>query len=105
MWTGQVKSNSATVPLWNERTREITWAIDRILATKGVIGDPTEAVFQVRAVPTFEQVGRAEPLMTETKLAATDEFTGGVLEFADPALTTALPDDPTVGQSAGIVVP
>jgi hypothetical protein len=104
-WTGQVKANTTAVPLWNERTREITWAIDRILATKGVIGDPTEAVFQVRATPTFEQVGRAQPLMSETRLTATDEFTSGTLEVSDPALSTALPDDPTVGQSAGIVVP
>lgn len=104
-WTGQVKANSTAVPVWNERTREITWTIDRILATKGVIGDPTEAVFQVRATPTFEQVGKAEPLMSETRLSATDEFTGGTLELLDSALSTALPDDPTVGQTAGIVVP
>jgi hypothetical protein len=104
-WTGQVKSNAATAPSWNERTREITWTIDRIIATKGIVGDPVEAVFQVRATPTYDQVGRVQPLLTETTLSATDEFTGASLSVSDSALTTALPDDTTVGQNAGVVVP
>ncbi|KKU74231.1 MAG: hypothetical protein UY00_C0071G0007, partial [Candidatus Wolfebacteria bacterium GW2011_GWA1_47_6] len=46
-WTGVVKSNSGAVPTYNDRTGEINWTIDKIIATKGVIGTPTEATFQV----------------------------------------------------------
>ncbi|MFH1161769.1 MAG: hypothetical protein V1696_00605 [Candidatus Jorgensenbacteria bacterium] len=104
-WAGLVKSSIDVVPSWNERTGEVTWQIDKIAATKGVISNPIEAVFQVRATPDATKVGQNQPLIGETTLKATDDFTGLELTSRDAGLTTALPDDHTVGQDAGRVIP
>jgi hypothetical protein len=102
--TGIVKSNVDTVPLYNERTQEITWEIPKIPATKGVISDPVEAIFQIRATPNITQVNQFQPLLSESVLLAIDDFTGLKLSSRDEKLTTALPDDPTIGESSGKVV-
>lgn len=104
-WTGQVKSNVETIPLCNEQTGEILWRIEKMVATKGVISDPVEAIFQIRATPSASQVGQYQPLLGETMLTASDDFTGLTLTSRDTALTTALPDDHTVGGDAGKVIP
>lgn len=101
-FTGLAKSNIGTVPVYNERTQEVVWQIDKIAATKGVIGSQIEAIFQVEAVPS--QAGTYWPLMRQTFLKATDDFTGRVLESSDFEITTALSDDLTVGSQQGIVI-
>ncbi|MDP1706412.1 MAG: hypothetical protein Q8L36_01155 [bacterium] len=103
-WTGAVRSNIDSVPVFNERTNEIVWQIDKLAASKGLIGEAAEAIFQIEAVPNLTQFGQYQPLIGETSLKAVDEFTGLPLEFSDSALTTALPDDLTVGQIGGRVV-
>lgn len=104
-WTGIVKSNTDSVPLYNEATREVVWQIDKIQATKGVISGPLEAIFQVRATPDNTEIGQYKPLLSETSLSAIDEFTGLELVGSDLALSTLLPDDNTVGQEGGRIVP
>lgn len=104
-WTGIVKSNVSSVPLINNGTKEITWTIDSIPATKGVIGAPVEAIFQVRATPSITDVGRAQSLMKESRLTATDDFVGIKLESSDSGVTTDLPDDKTIGYGNGSVTP
>ena len=82
----------------------LTWEIDKIPATKGVISRPTIAIFQIRAVPTKEMVGKHMSLIGTTNINATDKFTNTPLSDSDDALTTQLPDDPTLSPSDGIVV-
>lgn len=103
-WTGAVRSNIDSVPVFNERTNEIIWQIDKLAAGKGIVGEAAEAVFQIEATPNLTQTGQYQPLVGETSLQAVDEFTGLPLESSDSALTTALPDDLTVGQIGGRVV-
>jgi hypothetical protein len=102
--TGVMKSNVDTVPLYNERSQEVVWEIPKIPATKGVISDPIEAIFQIRATPNITQVNQFQPLLGESVLRAIDDFTGLELLSRDAALTTALFDDPTVGKDEGRVV-
>lgn len=75
-WLDKSKSDIEAVPVYNDRTGEIIWAIDKILATKGVIGKPLEAVFEVEATPNITQIGQAFPFLSETSISATDDFTG-----------------------------
>lgn len=105
LWTGQVKSNTDSVPLYNEETREIIWTIDKIKATKGILDEPFVAAFQIEATPTPTDLGKFQDLITPTVLRATDDFTGLELLSSDVALNTSLPDDITIGQSGGRVVP
>lgn len=102
-WTGIVKSNIDSVPLYNEATQEIIWTIDKIRATKGVLDAPLEAVFQVEATPNPADFGKFQTLLGETILRATDEFTNLELSASDVAITTSLPDDITIGQGGGRV--
>lgn len=104
-WTGILKSNIDTVPLYNERTNEVVWWIEKIPANKGIINQSLEAIFQVEATPHSSQINNYQPLLSQTKIKAFDEFVGLTLENSDEALTTALPDDPTVGQNGGRVIP
>lgn len=104
-WSGIVKSNVATVPLYNERTQEIMWKIDSIPATKGIVSAPIEAIFQVRATPNITQIGGVQPLITGSTFQATDDFTGLGLSATDVGIATDLPDDKTIGQGGGIVAP
>ncbi len=89
-------------PQYNERTQEIVWQIEKIPATKGVIDPSPEAIFQIEATPS--QAGNYWPLIGETTLKATDDFTGGILISKDFPITTSLPDDPTVSSQQGIVI-
>lgn len=102
-WTGQVKSNISAVPVWNERTQEVSWTIDRIPATRGALGNPLSAIFQIEATPSINQVGGYMPLISETELRAHDTFVNEEIVSTDSAVSTSLPDDPTVGQQGGVV--
>lgn len=75
-WTGIVKSNSGAVPTYNDRTGEIAWTMDKIIATKGAIGTPTQATFQVEITPNITQVGGAIEVTKDVTLSAIDDFTG-----------------------------
>lgn len=103
--TGMVKSNIETVPLFNERTQEVIWKIDKIVATRGILSDPIEAIFQIEAVPNVTQIGREQPLLRKTTVEAIDGFTNIKLINADEPLTTSLIDDKTVGREEGRVAP
>lgn len=74
-WTGKTKTSASSTLAYNERTQEVTWTIDRIPATKGVISKPAEAIFQIEATPNVTQVGQPMKLTSETNLQGLDEFT------------------------------
>lgn len=101
--TGVVKSNIAAAPVYNERTQEMVWKIDKIPATKGVLDRPLEAIFQVEVVPSVDQAGNFLTLTQPTSLKAIDDFTGLEISAGDIELTTQLSDDPTVSPNQGIV--
>ena len=73
-WTGKVKSNITSVPSYDERTQEVVWNIDKILATKGVISSPVEAIFQIEATPNVTQAGQTMPILGQTEIQALDDF-------------------------------
>lgn len=102
-WTGAVKSNGDTVPLYNDRTQEITWIIDKIPATRGVISTPLEAIFQVRAIPSSVMLGRIQSLVGRANFSAEDEFTATQLSGGDDGIATDLPDDASVLMIGGVV--
>jgi hypothetical protein len=104
-WTGIVKSNTDTVPLYDEETREVAWNLEAIRATKGVLDEPLAAVFQIEATPVNSDLGNFQNLVSATILSAIDDFTGLELVASDIALTSFLPDDVTVGGNGGRVTP
>ncbi len=103
-WTSKSKSNASSSLVYNDRTGEVSWVIDKIPATKGVIGTPVEAIFQIEATPNITQVGQPMPLLAETQFKATDDFTGLEIANSAPALTTQLSADPTFKAGQDTVV-
>jgi len=101
---GSAKTPVGTV-VYDENSREVVWRVDRLLANQGVIGAPPEAVFQVEAMPIAESAGNYLSLIGATNVTAVDDFTGKTVSSSDLPLTTALPDDFTVGQQGGVVQP
>lgn len=104
-WTGAVKSNTDSVPLYNEEKREVVWDLEEVRATKGVLDEPLAVVFQIEATPSVSDLGNFQNLLSATVLAASDDFTGLDLVASDVALTSFLPDDLTIGQGGGRVTP
>jgi hypothetical protein len=103
-WTGIVKSNLDSIPLYNEKNREIVWEIGEIEATKGILDSPIEAIFQVEVTPDKSMVDKFHPLLSKTEAEAEDKFTGTTIRSSDISLNTSLIDDQTVGISEGLVV-
>ena len=99
-----VKSSESTAPSYNGDTRTVSWDIGRIAATRGVLDAPPEAVFQVEAVPTPDMTGNYEPLLSRTRITATDAFTGAALVREDETLSPRLQDDTTVAEGEGRVI-
>ncbi|MCX6702487.1 MAG: hypothetical protein NTW60_01295 [Candidatus Wolfebacteria bacterium] len=87
-FTGKTFSNISSVPSADAQTGEITWNIDSIAATKGVLDKPVEAVFQVEATPSVNQIGQPMPLIGDTTLTATDSFTNSPINASRPGITT-----------------
>lgn len=104
-WTGSVKSNTRSAPSYNKETGEVIWEIESLPATKGVISEPAEAVFQVEVVPRLNHLGQNVPILGATEIRAKDDFTGLTLFNSDFALDSFLPDDPTVQNTVRFVQP
>ncbi len=94
-----VKSTLGAEPKYNPASGEVTWEIANVPATKGLIGQPVEAVFQIENTPAITQVGQYVVLMSPVKLTAEDTFTGVSLTSGDDQTTTQLPWDTTLGQN------
>lgn len=102
-FTGQVKSTIDTQPIYEPSSGEIVWQIPNLTATKGVLGQPIEAVFQVENTPAVNQIGKRVILFGETRVQGEDNFVGLPLSDTSEAVTTELPDDPTVPGNSGYV--
>ncbi len=103
-FTGVSKSNASTNINYSDGTQEVSWELPRILATKGVVDSPYEVIFQIEATPGANHLRSYMPLVSETSITAKDDFTGQDLVDKDDAITTALPDDATIGSQGGIVI-
>lgn len=99
--TGVSKNTIGNPPAYNNQTQEVVWKLDKLSATKGVVGSPAEAIFQIEAVPS--QAGNYWPLIGITIITAHDDFTGLEITDVDEPVSTQLPDDASVGSQQGIV--
>ncbi len=104
-WTGVVKSNSGGDPIYDSVSNKVSWKIDRVLANKGVVGEPIEAIFQIEFIPTISQVGQVVNLLGEASVKGEDMFAGVVLSDTDDKIDLNLPDDATVAGSPKTVQP
>ncbi|HUC01755.1 MAG TPA: hypothetical protein VMA75_02520 [Candidatus Paceibacterota bacterium] len=99
--TSTVASSTFT---YNAGTGQVTWTIPYVPATAGVVGGPVQEIFQVSNTPAVNQVGQSPTLVGQTTLTATDEWTGSTVQATGGAITTRLPNDPSVSGQLGVVV-
>ncbi len=104
-WLGQVKNSDSPEPVFDAETNKVVWNLSRIAPGRGASSVPVEAIFQISATPAASLVGNFQSLLSETVLEALDSFTGTEVLLRDTGLSTRLPDDPTVGENQGRVVP
>jgi hypothetical protein len=95
-FTGQVKSNADTAPVFDQIRGIVTWNFGNVPATKGILSEPFEAVFQIEYTPSNLQVGQEIGLLGETRLTAVDAFTGREIFSTDGPITTYLKEDPKI---------
>jgi hypothetical protein len=104
-WSGHLKNSDSPEPIFDSSTNKIVWNLTRIAPGRGASSVPVEAVFQIIATPSVSMVGSFQPLLSETVLEALVSFTGTEVLIRDIGLSTRLPDDSTVGENQGRVVP
>jgi hypothetical protein len=92
-WVTAGPANLGTPVFYDSGSNSVVWNIDRVAATKGVLSEPAEAVFQIEAVPDSSMVGMPETLIKTTYLKGTDNFTGQELTSQFIPVTTAMLDD------------
>lgn len=89
--------------LYNQRTKEISWEIDRIPASTGVILPAYELIFQIGLRPSLNQLGSTPILINESSAEGKDIFTNTNLRDFTPIIDTTLPDDSRISSSQGVV--
>jgi hypothetical protein len=104
-FTGVAKSSFAPQPFYDEKDNQMVWQIDKLPANKGAIDEPVEAIFQIEAAPSGDFIGKYFPILGETTLRAVDNFTNEEIIRTAAPLSTALPDDATIGAQGGVVQP
>lgn len=103
-YTGVSKTTVASTTLeYNDRTQEVVWRIPKIAATRGVLSDPPQMIFQVALTPAQNQLGNYADLIGETALSYKDSFTQEVREARLKTVTTRVPEDLTVANMDRVV--
>ena len=97
-----ISSTVSSQPVCNQQNGTVTWNIDKIPATAGIVLNPVEAIFQVQATPAQIQVNAPMTLLGPTQITATDDFTGLTLQSSAKEVNTLLEYDKRANQQ-GIV--
>ncbi len=104
-YTGVLKTSANTDLVYNNISNAVSWHIDKISATRGLVDKPIELIFQIEAIPSVAQVGNAFPLIGVTTLTAKDDFTGLDLSASGKEINSALKSDVSIGANEGGVIP
>ena len=73
---------------YNQRTKEVSWEIDKVPAGVGVILPVYELVFQIELRPSVNQIGQKPTLINESSIEAKDSFTENILKDFSPIIDT-----------------
>ena len=86
--TGIFKTNTSFEPIYNERTKELVWRLEKIEKGAGVIKEKPYLIFQIALTPSPVQKGRFVNLENEVVFSGIDNFTSKeVYTTCDPILT------------------
>ena len=97
-WTQVARSNLNTQPVFDAGSNRISWQIDKL-----AVGTKAEGIFQVEVTPAANQISKFIPLIGETKVTATDSFTGQEVSSTNPGINSNVPDDQTISGSRWVL--
>jgi len=103
-WTGNIFPLDGKI-FYDINTRAVTWEAGDIEAATGFLSPLKEIIFQLSITPAIEDVGKYLILIDQNNLTATDEFTLSEVSVSSDGITTRLPDDISIGEEQGKVVP
>ena len=87
-YTGVFKTNTSFEPVYNERTKELVWRLDKVEKGSGIVKEKPYLIFQVALVPSPTQKGKFVNLEDEVTFSAVDSFTlNEVLTTCSPIST------------------
>lgn len=89
---------------YNEESREVKWIINTLPAGAGVNSPAEEISFQILFLPSEAQIKSSPILISKAEAKGFDGFVNANLEDSEPAVSTALINDPFVGRSGGTVI-
>ncbi len=101
-WVGTISPSSENVQ-YDATTRMVTWSAGQIAQGAGLSGNSKSVSFQVRFTPSTSQVGSTPKLLLESKVSATDTFTGAKLTTGRGAISTLLSNDGDFPEGGQIV--
>lgn len=90
---------------YDSSSGSIVWRVGRVSAGAGFLNPAPSVSFQVGFIPASNQIGQTPVIINETEASAMDTFTDQTLASKDGAITTDLPDDPTLSTNQKRVVP
>ena len=99
---GKIKGDESSMKgfLYNPRTGEMSWLIDRLdaYAAKTI-------VLQLTAIPSSDQIGKLITIIDDMATTAIDAFTRSSVEVPGKRISSDLPDDDTIDANTGRVTP
>jgi len=88
---------------FDSQSKEIVWSIGDLERGAGVFNSGKTLAFQIAFSPQESQRDQTPEIIGEVKIGSLDTWTESEIEGTSPAITTALPDDPTIKEEMKIV--
>jgi len=88
---------------FDSQSKEIVWSLGDMERGMGISKPSLTLAFQISFLPEESQKGKTPEIIGEAKISGEDSWTESEIEAIFSAITTALPDDPTMTPEKGIV--
>lgn len=89
---------------FNQRTREVTWNLERVPAGAGIDKPAANLVFQIALTPTDNDAGKAMDLIGDILFTGIDTFSQEAINLTAKGVKTTLPDDKSMSEDMGRVI-
>lgn len=103
-WANQVSSVNEDVS-YDETSRKVKWRLGTVSAGTGYGNVAREVAFQVKFLPSIQQIGKLANLTNDTVLSGVDSFAKELLESTRNPVNTILSNDPGFKIGYEVVMP
>jgi hypothetical protein len=101
-WVNKFKPTSSIFH-YDLLNRKITWEIGKLTSGTGILTPAKYVAFQIGLTPSSTQIDHVVELIKQSIISGKDSFTGSDLQATNGAISSDLPDDPTMTWEKGRV--